>query len=412
MNLKYNSGYTTDPKDSERRITEVDQFSPGLSREYLIKGYDDKDVQAYYKLMVNMAAMLGADEELAKKEMEEALKLELKLAEFALPREKRRNKTALYNPMPLPEIQKMYPELPLFDYINGITLYEEGFVTKDEVLNVAVPEFVTKVREHLANVPARVQANYIIWRNVKSSISFLDSQALEHALEYAKVLTGKKQDVPRWERCVKSVAGLSGSLYFYEGSLTNVVGAMYAKKYFKLDAKKKADEMVDNIRAEFKKILDELDWMDDKTRERAHVKADKMTPHMAYAAEILDDNLIKDFYEGLDLKNDSYLKNYLRLKNFINLYYAKEYRKKIDKADWRTHGGAAIVNAFYSPNENSIQFPAGILGGVFYNAENPSYMNYGAIGFVVGHEITHGFDDQGSQRDGDGIKRKQFRTFT
>ena len=113
-------GYATDPKNSERRITEVDQFSPGLSREYLIKGFDDKDVQAYFKLMINMAVMLGADKDAAEKEMEDALKLELKLAEFALPREKRRNKTALYNPMPLKYVQDMYPEIPLVKYINDI----------------------------------------------------------------------------------------------------------------------------------------------------------------------------------------------------------------------------------------------------------------------------------------------------
>ena len=384
-------------------MTEVDQFSPGLNREYLIKGFEDKDVQAYYKLMVNMAVMLGAEEKRAEEEMEDALKLELKLAEFALPREKRRNKTALYNPMKLSEVQKLYPEIPLVDYINGITLYEPANVDEDEVVNVAVPDFITKVRDHLASVPARVQANYIIWRNVKTAISYLDSATLGHALEYAKVLTGKKQDVPRWERCTKSVAGLGGnSFYFYEGSLTNAVGSMYAKSFFKLEAKQKADEMVDNIRKEFKKMLDEIDWMDEETKSKAHVKADKITPHMAYAKEILDDTLINDFYEGLELKKDSYLLNYLRLKKFINLYYAKEYRKTIKKDDWRTHGGAAIVNAFYNPSENSIQFPAGILGGVFFDPERPAYMNYGAIGFVVGHEITHGFDDQGSQKDGDG----------
>ena len=381
----------------------MDQFSPGLNREYLIKGFEDKDVQAYLKLMVNMAVMMGADRDQAEKEMEEALRLELQLAEFALPREQRRNKTALYNPMTLKEVQKFYPELPLVDYINGITLYEPANVDEDEVVNVAVPSFVTKVRDHLANVPARVQANYIVWRNVKSSISYLNKEALAHALDYSRVLTGKNSDVPRWERCVKATAGLGGtSLYFYEGSLTNAVGAMYAKSYFKLEAKQKADEMVANIRVTFKKMLDQLDWMDEVTRAKAHTKADKMIPFVAYAKEILDDDLINEFYEGLDLETDSYLKNYLRLKRFINLYYAKEYRKKIDKLDWRTHGGAAIVNAFYQPTENSIQFPAGILGGVFFDAERPSYMNYGAIGYVVGHEITHGFDDQGSQRDGDG----------
>ena len=156
------------------------------------------------------------------------------------------------------------------------------------------------------------------------------------------------------------MAGLDGKyLYYYEGSLTNAVAAMYAKMFFKLEAKEKADEMVVNIRAEFKKMLDELDWMDAATKARAHVKADKITPHMAYPKEILDDGLINEFYEGLELNTGSYLKNYYTLKKFINLYYAKEYRKKIVKDDWRTHGGAAVVNAFYNPSENSIQFPAG-----------------------------------------------------
>jgi len=176
----------------------------------LIKGFDDKDVQAYFKLMINMAVMLGADKDAAEKELEDALRLELKLAEFALPREKRRNKTALYNPMPLKYVQEMYPEIPLVKYINDITLYEPANVDEDEIVNVAVPDFVTKLRDHLATVPARVQANYIVWRNVKSSISYLNKEALAHALEYSRVLTGKTQDVPRWERCTKAVAGLSG----------------------------------------------------------------------------------------------------------------------------------------------------------------------------------------------------------
>lgn len=149
-------------------------------------------------------------------------------------------------------------------------------------------------------------------------------------------------------------------------------------------------------------MLQELDWMDSKTKTRALKKADQITPHIAYAKEILDDKLINEFYEGIDLQKDSYLKNIIRLKKFISLYYVKEFRNPIDKQSWKTHGGAAIVNAFYNPAENSIQFPAGILDGVFFNADRPLYMNYGAIGFVVGHEITHGFDDQGSQKDGDG----------
>ena len=177
---------------------------------------------------------------------------------------------------------------------------------------------------------------------------------------------------------------------------------MYAKKHFPPAEKEIAYEMVENVRAEFKKILEELSWMDDATKVRAQKKADQITPHIGYADEILDDNLISELYNGLNIENDSFMKNFLRLNKFFSKYSIKEFRKPIDKQDWRTHGGAAIVNAFYNGYENSIQFPAGILDGVFFKADRPLYMNYGAIGFVVGHEITHGFDDQGSQMDGDG----------
>ena len=177
---------------------------------------------------------------------------------------------------------------------------------------------------------------------------------------------------------------------------------MTKRKYFPEDMKVQVDEMVVNLRKEFNIMLDELDWMDSTTKASAHAKVEQMTPHIAYSKEILDTDLMNQFYKGLSLKSDSFLTNNLKLKKFILAYYSKEFRQPIDKQSWKTHGGAAIVNAFYSPNENSIQFPAGILDGLFFQADRPAYMNYGAIGMVVGHEITHGFDDTGSQRDGQG----------
>jgi len=268
---------------------------------------------------------------------------------------------------------------------------------------VAVPKTIRQIGELIDSAPARTVANLIMWRNVKSSMSYLTEEAIAIQLEYSKALTGKATKSPRWEKCVKATAGLGGNyFYHYEGSLTNAVGAMYAREYFKLAAKEVTDEMVTNIRKEFKTMLDKLDWMDAKTKKRAHEKANLMTPNIAYASEILDDILLEKFYDGLILTKTSYLKNYLKLKTWINKYYAQEFRKPIDKKSWKTHGGAAIVNAFYNPSENSINFPAGILEGVFFQEDRPLYLNYGAIGFVVGHEITHGFDDQGSQKDGEG----------
>jgi predicted metalloendopeptidase len=265
--------------------------------------------------------------------------------------------------------------------------------------------------EYLPAVSSRVLANYMLWCYIMSMMAYQDRKAQDIKLKYDKVLSGRSLLTPRWETCVKSTAGLDDShLYFFEGSLTNAVGAMYAKPYFPAEKKKVADEMVKQIRKEFKTMLEELDWMDATTKGKANEKVDKMAVHIAYAKEILDDKIISKFYISLNLSSKSYLQNLLDLKKFINLYSVENLRKPVDKHSWTTHGGAAVVNAFYNPDENSIQFPAGILEGAFFQADRPRYMNYGAIGLIVGHEITHGFDNLGSQKDGEG--NRNGRCFT
>ena len=232
-------------------------------RKYLVRGLSDSRVAVYYHYMVNIAVFLGAEKERAEEEMKAAVELEIKLAELTLPAEERRNQTALYNPMTLAQLQTMCPEIPLVPFICAFLGLK---VTPSEVVNVAVPSYILKVRQHLATVPARVLANFLVWKIVQSSVGFLSKQALDHHLELKKVLMGKSQHPPRWEKCVKIVAGLESSLFYTEGSLTNAVGAMYAKKFFPLEAKREADNIVDSVRAEFKKILDEIQWMDPVTK--------------------------------------------------------------------------------------------------------------------------------------------------
>ena len=163
------------------------------------------------------------------------------------------------------------------------------------------------------------------------------------------------------------------------------------------------DDIVTKIREEFRLILEEIDWMDEVTRERAIKKADLIRSHMAYDNEVLDNDLLEEFYRGLSLSKSSYLGNILLLKQWIFGYYAREFPLPKDPHSWKTHSGAAIANAYYEAKENSMIFPAGILDGVFFQEDRPLYLNYGGIGIVVGHEITHGFDDQGSQRDAEGV---------
>merc|ERR1719341_1027082 len=183
------------------------------------------------------------------------------------------------------------------------------------------------------------------------------------------------------------------------GSLSHAVGKLYAEKFFKKEAKVAADEMVSYIRAEFDKILRTVDWMDDETRVRAINKSLAITPHIAYPEELLNEAKLEELYAGLHITDGELLSNMRNLTIFGTNYSFRRLREKVNKNDWKNHGAAAVVNAFYSPLENSIQFPAGILQGTFFNAERPKYLNYGAIGFVIGHEITHGFDDMGRQFD-------------
>ena len=235
-------------------------------------------------------------------------------------------------------------------------------------------------------------------------VPFLDANALAIMQDYSKVLSGQGEESSRWETCVKTITVYD--TFFSVRSLNNAVGSMYVQKYFPEDKKVQVKEMVTNLIKEFKIMLDELEWMDSTTKESAYAKIDQMTPHIAYSKEILDTDLINQFYKGLSLNSDSFINNNLKLNKFIQTHYWNELRQPIDKQSWKTHSGAAIVNAFYSPNENSIEFPAGILDGLYFQADRPAYMNYAGIGVAMGHEITHGFDDQGAQKDGQGSANK------
>ena len=378
----------TDQKNASKRILKIDQPKLGLSREYLMEGKEAKSVSAYLNYMVDIAVLLGADQTLAEKDMTEVLDLELQVAEISLPKEERRNKSVLYNLVPIKDLSSLYPQ-PWLPHLKKIVADLE----EDETVNVAVPDFLTKLNRVLSNATLRTTANLIMWRHVQFAVDFLAEEAKELKLKFEKVIKGKSSKSPRWERCAKKVAGLDDhyALYRTEGSLTNAVGSMYAKAHFPEGKKKAMEEIVGSIRNEFRVMLQELNWMDENTRARALNKIDLMVSHIAYAKEILDTGILDQFYDGLTLSRETgYLGNILQLKRWINGYHSKEFRKLRDPQSWRTHGGAAIVNAYYEAKQNSMIFPAGFLDGIFFQEDRPLYMNYGSIGVVVGHEITHG----------------------
>ncbi|XP_045542231.1 neprilysin-2 isoform X1 [Papilio machaon] len=382
---------SVDVKNSTKRIIDLDQASLGLSREYLSHGFNDKLVQAYYSYMVDISVLLGADRKRAETELRESLDFEITLANISLPLEKRRNATALYNPMTVTQLQKRFPKVDWMKYINRL-LAPHVSIDMDEVVIVNVPSYITSLEQFLESTPKRVQANYVMWRVAGASVSYLTDELRRRQLSYVTVLSGKTERESRWKECVDTTSM----------SLSISVGALYIRKYFNEDSKKNALEMVKDIREQFRRTLEEVEWMDDTTRRAALAKADAMAAHIAYPDEMLNDEKLSEFYEGLEMSEDKLMESVLNLTLFGTDYLFQKLRQPVNKTDWVTHGRPAIVNAFYSSIENSIQFPAGILQGAFFSALRPAYMNYGAIGFVIGHEITHGFDDQGRQFDKDG----------
>lgn len=386
---------TTNIRNSSWRIIDIDQPPLGMpSRKYLLKGFNNSDVQAYYNYQISMAVLLGADRARAERELKESLEFEIEIANYSLPKEERRNASKLYNKMTIGELQAKVPEIPWLEYINNV-LAPFFRVTTEEPVIVNVPNYVKNLGQLLTRTPKRVIANYMMWRATAASIAYLSEDARDIQLEYSRKLVGKEKREPRWKECMGTISR----------SLSHAVGSMYASKFFKEDAKSAADTMVIFIRAEFEKILKTLDWMDPLTQERALAKAKAITPHIAYPPELLQAPKLAELYNGLEISDGELLENMRNLTIFGTDYSFKRLREKVDKKDWRNHGAAAVVNAYYSPLENSIQFPAGILQGTFFEADRPKYMNFGGIGYVIGHEITHGFDDTGRQFDKNGDLR-------
>lgn len=269
--------------------------------------------------MIDVATFLGADPNLAARDMRDVLLFEMKLAEFSLPREERRNASKLYNPMTIKDLTKLDPNTPWLDYINTILTPEIIQVTEDEVIIVDVPSYIQKFSKYLKTVPARVQSNYMLWRVAAASMRYLTEEARKISLKFSTKLTGKSEETPRWRNCVEAA----------KGSLANAVGSMYVRKYFQEDAKQSALEMVHDIRSEFDAILDKIDWMDPNTKTRAKEKARGIVEHIGYPPELLETQKLNDLYSGLELNSTHYLGNALNMTVFGTNYAFSKLREKV-----------------------------------------------------------------------------------
>ncbi|XP_072852393.2 endothelin-converting enzyme 2 isoform X2 [Pogona vitticeps] len=284
---------------------------------------------------------------------------------------------------------------PAIDWLDFISYFLSPLeLTDTEPVVVYGKDYLEQVSQLINNTDKSILNNYMIWNLVQKTASSLD-QRFETAQEkLLETLYGtKKSCTPRWQTCISNT----------DDTLGFALGALFVKATFDRHSKQIAEDMIAEIRTAFEESLDQLEWMDEKTRQAAKEKADSIYDMIGFPEFILDDKELDDVYDGYEVSEDSFFQNMLNFYNFSARFMADQLRKPPNRDQWSMT--PQTVNAYYLPTKNGIVFPAGILQAPFYARNHPKALNFGGIGVVMGHELTHAFDDQGREYDKEGNLR-------
>ena len=336
--------------------------------------------EAFKKHIVNMFKLAGFDEAAATKKMEVVMKIETALADKSFSATEQRNPAANYHKMTMEELKAQFPGIDWENYFSilGINGLKE--------LSVSQLEPIQEVARIVNEEPVENLIAYLQWHLLDGSANELSDAFADESFDfYGRTLSGRKEQQPRWKRAVEVVNGVLGE----------AVGQMYVEKYFPAEAKERMLTLVKNLQVALGQRIDAQDWMSDDTKKRAHEKLNSFIVKVGYPDKWKD-------YTGLVIDPaKTYSENLMAANEFFwNDMIARKYGKPVDNTEW--HMTPQTVNAYYNPTTNEICFPAGILQYPFFDMNADDAFNYGAIGVVIGHEMTHGFDDQGRQFDKEG----------
>ncbi|MBF9253990.1 M13 family metallopeptidase [Pontibacter sp. 172403-2] len=377
----FNMYVSQDDKNSTQYALQAGQGGLSLpDRDYYLKEDErSQNVRAAYKThLQNMFQLIGDDAATAQKKAQTVMDIEMKLAKSSKARVDLRDPYANYNKMTVQEFAKQNPNLKVSQLLTSM-----GAETAKDVI-VGQPAFFKDLNSMLNNIPLSDWKTYAQWHLLRSMAPYLSQDFVQENFNfYGKVLSGAKEMQPRWKRV----------LYTTDNALGEALGQLYVKENFSPEAKQKALEMVHNIQESFREHVRGLDWMSEETKQRALAKLD------AFAVKIGYPDKWKD-YEGLDISRDSYAENVMRANQFEFRENISKIGQPIDRTEWGMT--PPTVNAYYNPSMNEIVFPAGILQPPFFDPKADDAVNYGGMGAVIGHELTHGFDDQGAQYDPQG----------
>ena len=369
---------SADQKNSTMEIAYVYQGGLGMhDRDYYMK--DDqrsKDIQAAYQLhLQKMFVLTGLDQATAKTDADVVYGIEKRLAAVSMTRLEQRDPYKIYHKMNLEGIQKISPDYNWMAYFQGVGLPKPGdFI-------VGQPDFVAEIAKMVKDIPVDNWKVYLKWNVLNSLATNLPTAFVNQNFDfYGKTLTGSVAQRPRWKR----VQGET------DNALSEAIGQIYVQKYFPAEAKKRMLELVGNLKVSLGERIQQLKWMSDPTKAKAIEKLNAINVKIGYPDKWRD-------YSSLEVSTDSYVANVLRAGNFDFNFMVNKINKPVDRKEWGM--SPQTVNAYYNPSMNEIVFPAAILQPPFFFIDGDDAVNYGGIGVVIGHEMTHGFDDQGRQYD-------------
>ena len=370
-----------DEKNSMENAVQMSQggLTMGL-RDYYLE--DDEAIvkirEAFKEHVVKMFKLYGYSDADAQKGRDVVMEVETRLAKAFRSNVELRDPEANYNKMSMEQLKNDYPSFEWDTYLNGM-----GLKDVKEII-VGQPNSLKESADVIATLPIDKQRIYLQWKLIDDAASSLSDEIEAQNFDfYSRTMRGVQEQQPRWKRAVNVVSGVLGE----------AVGQMYVEKYFSAEAKTRMTELVGNLQKALGERIQNLDWMSDATKAKALDKLSTFTVKIGYPDKWKD-------YSTLDIKNDSYYENMKRASQWAYADMVSRYGKPVDRTEWFMT--PQTVNAYYNPTTNEICFPAGILQYPFFDMNADEAFNYGAIGVVIGHEMTHGFDDQGRQYDKDG----------
>jgi predicted metalloendopeptidase len=384
VNAFFQFGSGQDAKDSTREIAQAVQGGLGLpDRDYYIKSDEDskKKRAAYIEHVTKMLTLLGETPGKAAEDANKIMAFETALAKASRTRVELRDPQKNYNKMSPADLQKLTPDWNWSEYFKVINLAEPGDI------NVGQPDFFKGANATLTKTSIDDWKKYLRWHLIDDAAGELSNDFVNEDFNFnQRVLRGTKEIKPRWKRVVAST----------DGAMGEALGKLYVAEYFPPEAKARALEMITNLKAALADRIKTLDWMDEPTKQEALKKLAAMNVKIGYPDKWRDYSLLK-------IDKGPYVSNAMRAANFEVNRELKKIGKPVDRTEWGMT--PPTVNAYYNAHMNEIVFPAGILQPPFFHPKADDAVNYGGMGAVIGHEMTHGFDDQGRQFDAAGNLR-------